>query len=122
MSYAGVTLGLIHGSQPDAVVLCHDAGRSMLLGLEDTFHVPPISDIIDTVLGAARVTNPACRCVGISVNTARMSNQQRTEYLGELERQSGAGSRSSVPCDLPCTDPVAMGTKIIADRLVEIEK
>ena len=110
-SYSGVTLGLIHGSQPDAIVLCHDAGRSMILGLEDSFSVPPISDVIDRVLQAARITNPACRCVGVSVNTSRMSSEERAGYLDELERESG----------LHCTDPVAMGVETIVDRLMEIQ-
>ncbi len=29
-AYAGVTLGLLHGSQPDAIVLCHDPSRSTI--------------------------------------------------------------------------------------------
>jgi uncharacterized NAD-dependent epimerase/dehydratase family protein len=111
-SYAGVTLGLIHGSQPDAVVLCHDAGRSMILGLEGTFPVPPIGEVIEAALKSARVTNPACRCVGISVNTSKLSNAERIDYLGELERESG----------FLCTDPVAMGVETIADRLLEIQE
>jgi uncharacterized NAD-dependent epimerase/dehydratase family protein len=84
----------------------------MILGLEGTFHVPPISEVIKAVLEAARVTNPACRCVGVSVNTSRMSQQERVDYLGELERESG----------FHCTDPVAMGVETIADRLLEIQK
>ena len=110
-SYAGVTLGLIHGSQPDAVVLCHDAGREELLGMEGTFRVPPIDEVIDIVLQAARITNPDCVCVGISVNTSSMGDSDRAAYLADLEHKYG----------LPCADPIATGMTAIADALLEKE-
>ena len=109
-SYAGVALGLIHGSQPDAVVLCHDAGRDEILGLEGCFPVPPIDEVIDMVVRAARVTNPGCSCVGISVNTSTMTDDERNAYLADLESKYG----------LPCADPVATSMAAIADALLEI--
>lgn len=109
-SYAGVALGLIHGSQPDAVVLCHDAGREEILGLEGCFPVPPIDEVIDMVVRAARVTNPDCACVGISVNTSTMTDDERNAYLADLESKYG----------LPCADPVATGMATIADALLEM--
>ena len=110
-SYAGVTLGLIHGSQPDAVLLCHDAGREELLGMEGSFPVPPIDEVIEIALHAARVTNPDCVCAGISVNTSTMADSERTAYLADLENKYG----------LPCADPIATGMAAIADALLEIE-
>ena len=44
-SYAGVTLGLIHGSQPDAMVLCHEVGRTEIIGLKG-YPLPKFSDCI----------------------------------------------------------------------------
>lgn len=108
-SYAGVTLGLIHGSQPDAVVLCHDAGREELLGMEGSFRVPPIDEVVDIVLQAARITNPDCVCAGISVNTSAMGDSDRAAYLADLEHKYG----------LPCADPIATGMTAIADTLLE---
>ena len=109
-SYAGVTLGLLHGSQPDAVVVCHDAGRSEILGLEGKFPVPPMTEVIEVATRLAHVTNSACRCVGISVNTSKMSDEERSEYLQQLEQESG----------LPCVDPIATGMGRIADELVRL--
>jgi len=63
----------------------------------------------DTVLAAARVTNPACVCAGISVNTSSMSDVERRDYLAGLGEQSG----------LPCVDPVATGMAPVADFLQE---
>lgn len=107
--YAGVSLGLLHGAQPDAVVLCHDAGRSELLGLEGVFPVPPLDEVIEIVLTLARVTNPNCIWAGISVNTSSLSDERRGAYLAELEERYG----------LPCVDPVAIGMAKIADYLLE---
>jgi len=108
-SYAGVTLGLLHGSQPDAVVLCHDAERHYLLGLEGVFKVPPFDEVMDMVLTSARVTNPGCIWAGISVNTSSMDANTRRSYLDEL----------SDKYQMPCVDPVALGMADIADYLLE---
>jgi len=110
-SYAGVTLGLIHGSQPDAIVLCHDAGRGELLGMQGRFPVPPIDEVIDAALRAARITTADCVCAGISVNTSALANGERDAYLAGLENKY----------DLPCADPIAIGMATIADALLEIE-
>lgn len=110
-SYAGVTLGLIHGSQPDAIVLCHDAGRDELLGMEGHFPVPPIDEVIDVVLQAAHVTNADCVCAGISVNTSTMVDGERDKYMAELEDKYG----------LPCADPIATGMATIGDALLETD-
>ncbi len=108
-SYAGVSLGLLHGSQPDAILMCHDAGRDELLGLEGFFQMPPIHEAIDVALAAARVTNAGCVCAGISINTSSMSDGARRAYLAGLSEQSG----------LPCVDPVATGMAPVADYLQE---
>ena len=108
-SYAGVTLGLLHGSQPDALVLCHDAGRGKLKGMDADFPIPPFDELVEQLLGLARATNPACRWAGISVNTSELPASQRDSYLGELEDRYG----------VPCVDPVATGTDKIVDYLLE---
>src|SRR3546814_16905640 len=59
-AYAGVTLGLVHGSQPDAMVLCHDPHRTHIVALPD-FPTPPLKVAIEQYLQAARLTNPIGR-------------------------------------------------------------
>ena len=108
-SYAGVSLGLLHGSQPDAVVLCHEVGRDDLIGLEGIFEVPPLDEAIDIVLTSARVTNPDCIWAGISVNASLLDDEQRRGYLADLGGKYG----------LPCVDPIATGVADIADFLLE---
>ena len=107
-SYAGVSLGLLHGSQPDAIVLCHESSRSEVLGLEGYFELPALDVIIAAALAAAHVTNNKCYCAGISVNTSSLTADERNTYLSGLREQYG----------LPAVDPLISGMADIADRLV----
>ena len=108
-AYAGVTLGLIHGSQPDALLLCHDAGREVIQEVEGHFPIPPLPDYLQLVLAAARVTNPDCICAGLCVNTSAMTEDDRARYLSELQLE----------LQLPVVDPVATGMASVADYLMQ---
>lgn len=70
-AYAAVSLGLLHGSQPDVFVVCHDPGRTMVLGM-DGYALPSIEEVIDLTIRLGRRTNPAIRCGGVSLNTAKL--------------------------------------------------
>jgi uncharacterized NAD-dependent epimerase/dehydratase family protein len=94
-SYAAVTLGLLHGSQPDILVLCHAPGRERIHGLED-FAIPKLGVAIEAYLQAARLTNPAVRCAGISLNTASLDEQAAMEALLQAAGETG----------LPAADPI----------------
>jgi uncharacterized NAD-dependent epimerase/dehydratase family protein len=105
--YAGVSLGLLHGSQPDAIVVCHDASRKTLLGWPD-FVTPAISECIDVSLMLARRTNPDVRCVGVCVNTTALTAEEKDRYLERLAADTG----------LPCVDPMIDGCAQIALSLI----
>ena len=104
--YAAVSLGLLHGSQPDAIVVCHDATRTAVSGWPD-YTVPSVADCIDLNLTLGRRTNPAVRCVGVCVNTSQLQPDERTSYLEGLSSELG----------LPCVDPVIDGCAAIAELL-----
>jgi uncharacterized NAD-dependent epimerase/dehydratase family protein len=104
--YAGVSLGLLHGSQPDAVVVCHDATRIAMSGWPD-YDLPSVSDCIALNLALGRRTNPDIRCAGVTVNTSGLSENDREKYLATLAREVG----------LPCVDPVIDGCAPIARLL-----
>ena len=70
-AYAAVSLGLLHGSQPDVFVVCHEPGRTHILG-HPTFELPTIEDTIDLTIRLGRRTNPNIRCGGVSLNTANL--------------------------------------------------
>ncbi len=104
--YAAVSCGLLMGSQPDAFVVCHAAGRTHISGWED-FAVPSIEQVIERTVSLGAQVNPAIRCVGVSVNTVSLEVGQREDYLAELSAHTG----------LPCVDPLIDGTASIIERL-----
>jgi uncharacterized NAD-dependent epimerase/dehydratase family protein len=105
-AYAGVSLGLLHGSQPDVIVMCHEVGRDRVLGLPN-YATPSIREAIELTLTLARRTNSEVRCAGVSLNTARLADPQARAVLHEHQRESG----------LPVADPLRPGAEL--DRLVD---
>jgi uncharacterized NAD-dependent epimerase/dehydratase family protein len=105
-SYAGVTMGLIHGSQADALVLCHEPTRKHLRGLPH-YPLPDLKDCMALNLKAAQLVNPAVRFVGVSINTSGLAPAEGETYLARLEQDLG----------LPAVDPVRTGVGRIVDRL-----
>jgi D-glutamate N-acetyltransferase len=107
-AYAGVSLGLLHGSQPDALVLCHDPGRKTLNGFPHIPVVPP-EQALAPYLSAARLTNPRVRFVGVSLNTAELTAAEANHVLAQTAQLLG----------LPCVDPIRTG---VAPIVAELEK
>ncbi|TXS90817.1 DUF1611 domain-containing protein [Parahaliea maris] len=93
--YAAVSMGLLLGSQPDAFVVCHEAGRTHISGWED-FPLASVDQVIARTVAAGAITNPAIRCVGVSVNTSNLASAEVAGYLSRLEENLG----------LPCFDPL----------------
>jgi len=108
-SYSGVTLGLLHGSQPDAIILCHDALRTETLEVFGVYPIPELDEVIDDTLRLARRMRPGCFCAGVSVNTSAMTDFERDGYLGKLQDHLG----------IPCVDPVAIGMSPIASFMLK---
>jgi len=106
VSYSGVTMALIHGGQPDALIVCHEPTRSHMRGLP-SYSLPSIEEVRDMALSLARVANPGCRVVGCSINTQAMPEDEARTYLGEVEARLG----------LPATDPFRYGAGKLVDAL-----
>jgi uncharacterized NAD-dependent epimerase/dehydratase family protein len=99
-AYAAVSLGLLHGSQPDVFVVCHEAGRERVVGHAE-FALPSLAETIDMTLRLGRRTNPAIRCGGISINTSRLDVSAARELL----------ARESLRLGLPAADPIRQGSE-----------
>ena len=109
ISYSGVTMALVHGGQPDALILGHEPTRAHMRGLPE-YQQPSLEDLRDMALPLARVGNPDCQVVGISVNTQHMSAGEATAYLAEVEERM----------ELPTVDPIRIGAGRLVDALAAI--
>ena len=106
-SFAGVSLGLLHGAQPEALVLCHEPGRSHMRGIPGRA-LPDLTECLEANLAAARLTSPDVRAVGICLNTSGMAREAALTLCARTEKQMG----------LPTTDPIAFGVETLLDRLL----
>lgn len=104
-SFAGVTIGIIHGAQPDALVLCHEPTRKTMRGVD--YPIPDLAACMALNLSVAQLTNPKARFVGISINTAALSEQDALQLTRDLEKKFG----------LPVVDPFRQGVGRIVDQL-----
>lgn len=106
VSFSGVTMALIHGGQPDALVLCHEPTRTHMRGVPE-FGLPTLEEVRDLSLQIAKVVNPDCKVIGVSINTAAYDDKQATTYLQEVEKRLG----------LPTVDPFRNGAGRLVDAL-----
>ncbi|GHC14496.1 hypothetical protein GCM10010082_00750 [Kushneria pakistanensis] len=97
-AYAGVSLGLLHGAQPDYLVMCHELGRPHMRHLPNR-PMPEMAACIEANLAAARVTNPAVQLAGFSINTSQVDEATARRELEALSQRFG----------VPATDPVRFG-------------
>ena len=93
-AFSGVSLGLLHGSQPDAMILCSVAGR------EEMRHCPgrplrPLTDLVALHEEAAGWVRPA-RVIGVSLATHLLQEDGARAALAAAEAET----------QLPCEDPV----------------
>ena len=105
-AFAGVSLGLLHGSQPDALVICHALNRTHMRGLPH-YAQPTLEDVIAMTTKAASLTNPNVKVVGIAVNTSSVTEEDSRQYCAKI----------SAELELPCTDPVRFGVDSIVEQL-----
>jgi uncharacterized NAD-dependent epimerase/dehydratase family protein len=104
--FSGVSLALLHGSQPDVFVVCHDPTRERLLG-DEAFLVPPVDEIIELTIRLGRRTNPAIRVGGVSFNTGSLREDEARELIAQESARLG----------LPIADPMRGGTEF--ERLID---
>jgi len=104
--YAAVSLGLMHGSQADALVICHQATLTQVLGWPG-YSIPSLRECMETNLHMALLTNPEVRIAGLSINTSKLPADERAQYLADLSQEM----------ELPCSDPIIDGSQAIAETL-----
>jgi len=105
-SFAGVSMGLLHGAQADALIMCHEPTRTHMRGLPH-YALPAIEECMEANLNAARLTNENARFVGLSINTSKMDEAAADAYLKDLSRQF----------DMPAVDPFRSGVGPLIEAL-----
>ncbi len=105
-SYSGVSMALIHGGQPDAMIICDEPHRPHMRGLPD-YQVPDLETVRDTALLLARIVNPDAKVTGIALNTSAMDDTQADSYAKGIEDRLG----------LPTVDPYRHGASRLVDAL-----
>lgn len=106
--YAGVTLGLLHGSQPDAIVLCHDPARTHIADAPH-IEIPSLRTAARRYLEAAQLTNPAARLVGVSLNTSSLAGGERGRMIAAAEEE----------LEVPCFDPFKTSVDAVISGLLD---
>ena len=106
-AYAGVTLGLVHGTQPDLLVLCHQAGRLTIDEYPD-HPIPPLVEAMRRYREAAALTNRDAAFLGVSLNTSALDDAERERALATARAETG----------LPCVDPLRGGVAPLVDALL----
>ena len=109
--YSGVTLGLLHGSCPDALILCHQATREYIgdyHGREPWVKIPSYAEMIDIYERAARPVHPT-KVIGICLNTYDMDEAAARAAIAKAEAETG----------LPVTDPVRFDSGPLVETIVK---
>jgi uncharacterized NAD-dependent epimerase/dehydratase family protein len=105
-AYSAVTCGILHGSMPDQLVLCHEAGREAIHGYE-SFAIPPIPEVgslYEDLAAPVADTTVAAGALNTSGLDDADANQAVIEYATAI--------------DAPATDPVRFGADELLDALV----
>lgn len=106
-SFAGVSLGLLHGAAPDRMILCHDPTRDRMRGGVD-HRLPPLPACRALNEELARLTNPDARVVGVALNTSRLGEADAARALDAAATELG----------VPACDPIRTGVSALVDALL----
>ncbi len=106
--YSPVTLGLIHGSMPEAMILCHKAGTTTIDGYENC-PLPPLTRLIQINEEAISWLRPdrSSKVVGLALMTFHLNDQEARDAVKQAEDETG----------LPATDALRFGTGVLMDAL-----
>jgi uncharacterized NAD-dependent epimerase/dehydratase family protein len=108
--YSGVTLGLLHGSCPEAMILCHQASRQYIGDYRKAswLRIPPLSEYIRWYEEIGAMVHPT-RVVGIALNTYDLSEAAARAACAQASGETG----------LPATDPVRFGSAALVDAVIQ---
>ena len=106
-AYSGVTLGLLHGSAPHALVLCHQAGQRFVDG-DERFPIPPLSEVVQLYERSSLIARPA-KVVAVALNTRDLDEEGARAAVATAEAETG----------LPTSDPVRFDAPFLTDAVLK---
>ena len=108
--YSAVTLGLLHGSMPDGLIMTYEVGRTRLNNMEQ-FPVPPLPYVIQLYETMGQVMHP-CRVIGVSMNSRNCTPDQAEAERERVRRELG----------LPVCDVLRHGADELADAVLKFKQ
>jgi uncharacterized NAD-dependent epimerase/dehydratase family protein len=107
--YSGVSLGLLHGSLPHAMIACHQPTRRTFRH-NAWLPIPPLTEVIRLHEAIANPLRPA-KTIGVSLNTMEMSERDARSEIERVADETG----------LPTTDPVRFGPSALAEAILAFD-
>lgn len=108
--YSCVTLGLLHGSIPDGLILCYDMGRKVVYGMEE-FPLPPLDQVKDFYERAGGIMHP-CRVIGLAIDSHRFSAAEAAAERKRAKRWLG----------LPACDVLRDGPDELLEAVLDLRR
>jgi len=111
--YSGVTLGLLHGSCPEALILCHQASREFIGEYRGVpwLRIPPLTDYVKMYELIGSAVHPT-RVIGICLNTYDLTETEARAACERAAQETG----------LPCTDPVRFDPAPLLDAITAAQQ
>lgn len=108
-SYSGVTLGLLHGCAPQALVLCYEVGRERVTGVESV-QIPPLAEI-KRIYDVMSNIHQKCKIIGIGINSRRISPAEAAQERERVKSEFG----------LPACDVFRDGPDELVDAVIKFK-
>lgn len=107
--YSPVTLGLVHGSMPEAMIFCHKVGAKTIEGYPHC-PLPPLNRLIQLNEDAVRWLRPdsPCKVVGLALVTQGLNDEEAQAAIQQVQEETG----------LPATDVWRFGADVLMDALL----
>lgn len=106
-SFSGVTAALMHGACPQGLILCHNARRSKIKGL-DEYDLLPLAELIVIYEKLCSYLRPA-KVLGVALNTFGMKEEEALAFIEKTKKD----------LMLPVCDPVREGAEILFEAIVK---
>jgi uncharacterized NAD-dependent epimerase/dehydratase family protein len=106
-AYSGVTLGLLHGSAPHVLVLCHQVGQE-IVDDDVRFPMPSLPSLVELYERSSLIARPA-KVVAIALNTRNVDDDGARAAIAAAEAETG----------LPADDPVRFGSERIVAAVLD---